>query len=145
VDIGRQTLHLAEEEVSLWSPEVGPHPSSLIVEENQVIPAQCKGTVMARMESPLGVEDGLVEPSPQAHLPEVICIARTLVKDRQKVPMRVLNATCCDQKLTRGSPLVQYEPVTLVTTTDYVADLVDHLHNIHNYACQHLKLNLSQP
>jgi hypothetical protein len=25
-------------------------------------------------------------------------------------------------------------------TTDYVADLMYHLHNIHNYACQHLKL-----
>jgi hypothetical protein len=25
-------------------------------------------------------------------------------------------------------------------TTDYVGDLVDHLHDIHNYVCQHLKL-----
>jgi hypothetical protein len=55
MDIGRQTLRLAEEEVSLWSPGAGPRPSSLIVEEDQVIPAQCEGTVMARLESPFGV------------------------------------------------------------------------------------------
>jgi hypothetical protein len=80
-------LHLAEEEVSLWSPGAGPRPSSLIVDEDQVIPAQCKGTIMARLEILLRVENGLVEPSPQAHLPEGIYIARTLVKDCQKVPM----------------------------------------------------------
>jgi hypothetical protein len=54
VDIGRQTLRLAGEEVSLWCPGVGPRPSSLIVEEDLVIPAQCEGTVMARVESHLG-------------------------------------------------------------------------------------------
>jgi hypothetical protein len=70
---------------------------------------------MDRLESPLGVENGLVKPSPQAHLPEGIYIARTLVKDYQKVPVRVLNATYCDQKLTREFPLTQCEPVTLVT------------------------------
>jgi hypothetical protein len=31
VDIGRQTLRLAEEEIPLWSPGVGPRPSSLVV------------------------------------------------------------------------------------------------------------------
>jgi hypothetical protein len=88
------------------------------VEEDQVIPAQCEGTVMARLERPLGVENGLVEPSPRARPPEGIYIARTLVIDCQMVPVRVLNATFRDQKLTRGSPLAQCEPVTLVTTPD---------------------------
>jgi hypothetical protein len=32
VDIGRQTLRLAEEEIPLWSPGAGPRPSSLVVE-----------------------------------------------------------------------------------------------------------------
>jgi hypothetical protein len=100
VDLGRQTLSLVEEEVSLWSPGAGPRPSSLVVAKDQVIPAQCKGIVMARLESPLGVENGLVETSPQAHLPEGIYKARTLVQDCQEVPMRVLNATHHDQKLT---------------------------------------------
>jgi hypothetical protein len=58
VDIGRQTLRLAGEEVSLWSPGAEPRPSSLVV---------AKDHVMARMESPLGVENGLVEPNPQAN------------------------------------------------------------------------------
>jgi hypothetical protein len=33
------------------------------------------------------------------------CIARTLVQDHHEVPMRVLNATCHDQKLTKGFPV----------------------------------------
>jgi hypothetical protein len=52
VDIGRQKLHLAEEVISLWRPGAGPCPSSLVVAKDHVIPAQCEGIVMARMESP---------------------------------------------------------------------------------------------
>jgi hypothetical protein len=40
VNTGRQTLPLVEEEVSLWSPEAGPWPSSLVKANDQVIPAQ---------------------------------------------------------------------------------------------------------
>jgi hypothetical protein len=47
VDLGRQPLHLAEEEVSLWSLRTGPWPSSLLVANDQVIPAQCDGVVTA--------------------------------------------------------------------------------------------------
>jgi hypothetical protein len=101
VDTGRQTLRLAEEEASLWNPGAGPCPSSLVVAKDKVIPARCEGIIIARLESPIGVENGLVEPSPQAHPPEGIYIARTLVQDRQEVPFRVLNATHRDQKLTR--------------------------------------------
>jgi hypothetical protein len=42
VALGRQMLHLAEEEVSLWSPGASPQPSSLVVDKDQVIPAQCE-------------------------------------------------------------------------------------------------------
>jgi hypothetical protein len=35
VDLGHQTLRLAEEEVSLWSPGAGTWPSSLIVAKNK--------------------------------------------------------------------------------------------------------------
>jgi hypothetical protein len=63
VDIWRQALRLAEDEVSLWSPGAGTSPSSLVVAKDHVIPAQCGGLVMARLESHLGVEDDLVEPS----------------------------------------------------------------------------------
>jgi hypothetical protein len=104
VDIGLQTLRLADEEVPLWSPRTGPRPSSLVVAKDHAILAQCEGIVMARMENPLGVENGLVEPSPQAHPPEGIYVARTLVQDRQEVPGRVLNATHRDQN-TQEDPL----------------------------------------
>jgi hypothetical protein len=115
VDIGRQTLRLADEEVSLWRSGTGPRPSSLVVAKDHVIPAQCEGIVMDRIKNPLGVENGLVEPSLQAHPPEGIYVARALVQDHQVVPVRVLNATHRYQKLTRGSPLAHCEPVTLVT------------------------------
>jgi hypothetical protein len=118
VDIRRQTLRLAEEEVSLWSPGAGPHTSSLVVAKDQVIPAQCEGVVMARMENLLGVDNGLVDPSPQANQPEGIYIATTLVQDRQELPVRVMDATHTDQKLKRGSHLAHCEPVTLVTSPD---------------------------
>jgi hypothetical protein len=63
VDIGQQTLRLAEE-VSLWSPGAEPRPSSLIVDEDQVIPALCEGTVMARLEPPRSrIWSGRTEPA----------------------------------------------------------------------------------
>jgi hypothetical protein len=65
VDLGRQTLLLAEEEVSLWSPEAGHRPSCLVVAKDQVIPAKCEGILMGRLERPLGVESDLVEQSPK--------------------------------------------------------------------------------
>jgi hypothetical protein len=45
-------------------------------------------------------------------------LAITLIQYRQEVPVRVLNATHHDQKLTRRSPLAQCEPGTLVTERD---------------------------
>jgi hypothetical protein len=42
VDIGCQKLRLAEEEVSLWSPGARPHPSSLVVAKDHVIPLSAR-------------------------------------------------------------------------------------------------------
>jgi hypothetical protein len=39
-DLGRETLRLAKEQVSLWSPGAGPRPSSLVVAKDHVIPAR---------------------------------------------------------------------------------------------------------
>jgi hypothetical protein len=43
------------EGLSLWSPGAGSRLYSQIVVNDQVIPAQCEGVVMARMKSSLGV------------------------------------------------------------------------------------------
>jgi hypothetical protein len=43
---GRQTMRLAETEVSLWSPEAVSRPSSLVEGSDQAIPAQCEGVLM---------------------------------------------------------------------------------------------------
>jgi hypothetical protein len=65
-----------------------PLPSSLVVANDQVIPAQCEGVVMAWLESPLRVENCLVVPRPEAHLPEGLYMSRTLVRDCREVPVR---------------------------------------------------------
>jgi hypothetical protein len=54
-------------------------------------------------------------------------MARTLVKVRQKVPVRAFNATYSDQKLKRGSPITHCDPVTLVTTLDLEQPHAGHL------------------
>jgi hypothetical protein len=86
VDIGRQTLRLAEQEVSLWSTGMRPRPSNMVAAKDQVVPARSEGIVMAKLESPLGVENGLVESSPKARPPDGIYVARTLVRDSGKYP-----------------------------------------------------------
>jgi hypothetical protein len=138
-------LRLAEEEVSLWNLGAGPRPSSLVVAEVKVIPARCEGIVIARLESPLVVENGLVEPSPQAHPPDGIYITRTLVQDRQKIPIRVLNATHREYKLTRGSPLAHSEPVTLVTDRDMEQPLAQEPNSkLHGAGCNPVALRTEQ-
>jgi hypothetical protein len=71
---------------------------------------------MSRLEYPLGVENGLVEPSPQTHPPKEIYIARTSFQGRLEVLLSDLNATHREQVRMKGSPLAHCEPVTLVTT-----------------------------
>jgi hypothetical protein len=131
VDIGCQTQRLAEEEVSLCSPWGGPRPSGLVVAKNQVIPAQCEGIVMDRLESP------------QAHLPEGIYNSRTFVQDRRKVLVRVFNGTHRDQKLKRGFPLAHCEPVMLMTPPDFeqsqVRDSSSKIQDITEAARPHLR------
>jgi hypothetical protein len=52
MDLGRQTLLLAEQEVLLWGPGAGPRPSSLVVASDQVVSAQYEGVLMARFQAP---------------------------------------------------------------------------------------------
>jgi hypothetical protein len=104
VDLGRQTLRLAGEEISLWSPGAGPRPYSVVVAKDQEVPAKCEGILMAWSESPLEVESSLVEQRLQAHPPAEIDIAGTSDRGRREVPLRALNAL-----------LTHCEPVTLVT------------------------------
>jgi hypothetical protein len=74
---------------------------------------------MAKLDSPLRFECGLVETSPEARPPRVIYIARTPVQDRREVQVSVLNTTHREQVLARGSHLAHSEPVTLVTPPDF--------------------------
>jgi hypothetical protein len=97
---------------------VRPRPSNLVVAEDQVILARCEGIVMAKLESPLGIENGLVESSPQARPHDGIYVARTLTRDSREVPVRVMNVNRREQKFRKGSLLAQCEPVTLVPLTD---------------------------
>lgn len=87
-------LHLAEEEVLLWILGAGVWPSNQVVAKDHVISAQCEGVVIARFENPLGVENGQVELSLEAHPPGGL-----QVQDHWEVPVRVMNGTHHDQKL----------------------------------------------
>jgi hypothetical protein len=95
------------------------HPGSCQrLANDQVTPAQCEGVVTDRLESPIGVENCLVEQSPEAHTPDGLNIDRTPVRDRRDVPERILNATRSDQKLTKRQNLEHCDPVTLTTSPD---------------------------
>jgi hypothetical protein len=97
---------------------------------------------MALLQSPLGVQNDLEEPSSEAQLPKGLYIARTLVQDCWEVPVRVLNATHHNQKLTKGSPLVHCKPVILVTPPDaeqsQVQDTIQKLQDVTAGARQNL-------
>jgi hypothetical protein len=88
--------------------------SSLIVAKDHVIDTQCEWIIMDRMDSPLGVKNGLVEPNLQAHPPEGFYINRPLVQVRQEVPDRTMNTTIRDQNLTWVNPLAYCDPVKMV-------------------------------
>jgi hypothetical protein len=85
VDLGHHTLQVGQEEVLLWSPWAILWLSCLVARD-QVVLAQCEGVLIARLESPLGAEDGLIGTSPEALAHEVIFIAKTLAWDQQEVP-----------------------------------------------------------
>jgi hypothetical protein len=61
-----------------------------------------RGSGDGSIGKPLEVENGLVEPSPEAHSPEGLYIARTPIRDWWEVPVTVLNTSRRDQKLTKG-------------------------------------------
>jgi hypothetical protein len=53
-----------------------------------------RGSDDGSIGEPLGVENGLVEPSPYTHPPEGFYLAKTVVRDRQEVtvlPVAVRN------------------------------------------------------
>jgi hypothetical protein len=102
VDIGRLTLRLAGEEISLWSPGEA---------KDQVMTAKCERILMVRSESPLEVESSLIEQRLQVHPPAEIDIARTSNRRRREVPLRASYAV-----------LAHCEPVTLVTPQCYVTN-----------------------
>jgi hypothetical protein len=58
---------------------------------------------LGRCPLKIWLENGLVEPSPEAHLLKGMYIDRTLVWDRWEVSVRVLTATHRDQKLRKDT------------------------------------------
>jgi hypothetical protein len=110
VDIERQTLRLVEEEISFGETRGG----ALKVQSSSGQRSNNTGSVQGNSDGhsrePLRVENGLVDPSPLASPPQGIYIARTLIQNRQEVPVRDLNTTHRDPKLPRGSPLAHCEP-----------------------------------
>jgi hypothetical protein len=76
----------------------------------------CKelNTTIEEMQPPW-VKDGLIEPTPNAHIPEGIYIARIQARGCREVPVKVTYAANHDQILAKGFSLENCEPITLVT------------------------------
>jgi hypothetical protein len=64
-----------------------------------------RGHANGSIGEPLGVENGLVEPSLEVHAAEGLYITRTMVSDRREVTVKDLYAIRHDQKLTKDSRL----------------------------------------
>jgi len=64
---------------------------------------------MVTLEAPLSVANVLTEPS-QKSSRDGVFVARTLVRARPRVPVRILNVTNRDQVLGESSILRQGEP-----------------------------------
>jgi hypothetical protein len=111
VDLGRHVLRLGREEVTLWSTGTRPRSSRLSLISDEVIPARCERVVAARLETPLEATNGLVEPDSMTSR-EGLLIARTLVRARQRVPVRIANLTNQDQVIKEGTTLGYCEPIT---------------------------------
>jgi hypothetical protein len=60
--------------------------------------------MMAHLVSSLGVQNCLIEPSPEAQAPKGLHITYTLVRDHREVPVKVLNTMRRPPKLTKQPP-----------------------------------------
>ena len=118
VDLGRHLLRLGQEEVTLWRPGAQPKSARLSLVGDEVIPARCERVVVARLEAPLGATNLLIEPSQKGSRIGVF-IARTLVRARPRVPVRIMNVTSHNQVLRDGTDIGHGEPAVWAATIDY--------------------------
>jgi hypothetical protein len=118
VDLGRHLLRLGQGEVTLWRPGAQPKYARLSLVGDEVIPAQCEMVVMARLVAPLGATNVLIEPSQKGSRVGVF-IARTLVRARPRVPVRIMNVTSHNQVLRDGTDIGHGEPAVWASTIDY--------------------------
>jgi hypothetical protein len=131
VDIGRQTLRLAEV-VSLWSPGAGPHPSSLLVAKDHVIPAQREKIVMARMyydrettETPLE-EDKLasVDTKPEKTQEENVPVEDAIVapvRESEEEMMSITReeSTACQEEMEAGSEKMEPDSEMMLSVVEH--------------------------
>jgi hypothetical protein len=118
VDLGRHVLLLGQEEVTLLRPGAQPKSARLSMVGDEVIPARCERVVMARLETPLGATNILIEQSQKCSRDGVI-IARALVRARPRLPVHIMNVTSHDQVLRDGTTIGHGEPAVWAATTDY--------------------------
>jgi hypothetical protein len=113
VDVGRHVLRMGREEMTLWRLGARPRSSRLTLLSDEVIPARRETLVTVRLEA----TNALVETSLKASR-EGLYIVRTLVRARQKVPVRIVNIIDQDQILTGGTTTGHCEPVTWAAPVD---------------------------
>jgi hypothetical protein len=111
VDLVRHLLRLSHAEVTLWYLEARPPLSRGSLVSDEVIPALCERVVTARLEAPVGTANGLVEPSLKTSR-EGLYMARTSVRARPTVPVRIMNVTNQDQVLSEVTTIGQLRLTT---------------------------------
>jgi hypothetical protein len=99
----------------LWRPGTQSKSARLSLVGNEVILARCERVVMARLEAPLGATNALIEPS-QKCFRDGVFIARTLVRARPRVLVRIMNATNQDQVLSEGTTVGHGQPAVWAAT-----------------------------
>jgi hypothetical protein len=84
---------------------------------NELIPSKCKRVVTERLDVPMGEANGLVIPGLKTSHME-LHTARTLVRARQKTPVRIENMSDQIQVLAVGTTLGRCEPTSWTAPID---------------------------
>ena len=112
-----QILRLGNEELFLTSSENSVTSVRLIATENVYIPGNMEVIIKASLCSDPGCSVGLVE-STEGDQPKLL-VARTLVKIKKEVPVRIANIFSYRVKITRGDVVAKLEPIREVIHNEY--------------------------
>lgn len=112
VDIKEEVLRIGKEEVPLHLPDASSTILQLILIEEEKIPPLTERILKARITGNFtGYHMGVTEPPKTKHLKKGLLLAKTLVKIRKTIPVRVVNVNSHPVFLSKGSDVGHCGPV----------------------------------